>query len=255
MLGTLVGLGGAFVVIPVLRLVFGLPPAETAGISLVMVLANGISGSFGYLRQGRADVRMAALTAVTGIPASILGTLLVQRVSLAGFDLLLGTMQVAFFFNIMRRRNRTDARPPKFQLRGLRERVLVDARGDIFTYSWSSPLTLAIGVVIGLATTFFGIGGGVIFALSAMTFLRMPAHVATATAILAMLLTAPVGVASHVVAGDVNWLYAAPLAAGGILGGQFGPKIAQRLTAPQLLTVLAYAMLGAALALALKHLL
>ena len=39
-LGSLIGLGGGFVVIPVLRLAYGVSPALTAGASLVMVLAK-----------------------------------------------------------------------------------------------------------------------------------------------------------------------------------------------------------------------
>ena len=58
-LGSLIGLGGGFVVIPVLRLAYGVSPALTAGASLVMVLANAISGSIAYLRQGRVDVGLA----------------------------------------------------------------------------------------------------------------------------------------------------------------------------------------------------
>lgn len=254
MLGTLVGLGGAFVVIPVLRLFFALSPAVTAGVSLFMVLANGISGSYAYLRQGRADVRIALWTSVTAIPFSILGTILVRRASVASFDLLYGAMLVYFFFDIMRRRNASADPASGFLIGGARPRTLVDARGETFEYHMSVPLALACGVVIGLASTFFGIGGGVIFVLTSIALLRMPAHVATATAIVTMLLTAPVGVASHIVAGDVNWMFALPLAAGGIIGGQVGPRIARRLTTPQLLTVLAYALLFAALALAARHL-
>lgn len=242
--------------IPVLRLFFGLSPAVTAGVALFMVLGNGISASFAYLRQGRADVRIALITAITGIPFSILGTFLVHHVPVASFDLLYGAMLVYFFIDLMRRRNRPtpniSASAPR--LGGTREHTLTDAYGETFTYHWSVPLALGLGVAIGLATTFFGIGGGVIFTLTSLALLRMPVHISTATAMVVMLLTAPVGVASHIFAGDVNWTFAIPLAAGGIIGGQVGPRIARRLTTPQLLTVLAYALLCAAIALALRHL-
>jgi uncharacterized membrane protein YfcA len=254
-LGTLVGLGGAFVVIPVLRLFFGISPALTAGIALFMVLANGISASFAYLRQGRADVRIALVTAATGIPSSILGTVLVHRVPAASFDLLYGAMLVYFFIYLLhRRKNATPenvASTPR--LRGTRQRVITDAYGETFTYYWSVPLALALGVLIGLASTFFGIGGGIIFTLASLALLRMPIHISAATAMVVMLLTAPVGVASHIVAGDVDWAFAIPLAAGGVIGGQVGPQIARRLSTPQLLTVLAYSLLVAAISLAVRH--
>src|ERR1700729_3134606 len=49
--GSLVGLGGGFILVPLLRLVFGLPPAITAGSSLVLVVTNNAMASIAYFRQ------------------------------------------------------------------------------------------------------------------------------------------------------------------------------------------------------------
>jgi len=250
-IGTLVGLGGAFIIIPILRFAYLLSPAETASISLVIVVANALSGSAAYLRQGRADVRTALLVAITGIPASILGAHLVKFASPATFDLLYGALLAYFFIDIIRRRRRRDrAAPP---LRGLRERTLVDRSGETFRYGTSTPLILASGVVLGFVSSFFGVGGGTIFVMVFLGLFRMPPHVVTATSTLAILLTSPVGVAAHVVENGVLWAYAIPLAAGGLAGGQVGPRIAGRISSGRLLDVLAVTILVAALILALKH--
>ncbi len=249
-LGTLVGLGGAFVVIPVLRLVYLLSPAESASISLVMVMANAASGTSAYLRQGRADVRTAVLVAVTGIPASILGAHLVRFASPATFDLLYGALLVTFLSDIVRRRQRREAHAPP---RGLPERILVDRNGETFRYATSVPLVLASGVALGLVSSFFGVGGGMIFVMVFMGLFRMPPHVVTATSTLTILLTSPAGVAAHAIEHGVTWAFAAPLAIGGLIGGQFGPRIARRLPAHRLLEVLAVTILAAVLALVLKH--
>ncbi len=252
-LGSLVGLGGGFIVIPLLRLAFGLPPAETAGISLVMVFANSLGGSIGYLRDRRADVKLALTVAATGIPASLLGAYLVGKISVEGFDYLYGAMLLFFFAFILRRRN---APPPAGPIRApdLEERTLIDAAGERFTYETSVTLSLICGVALGLVSSFFGIGGGVIFVMFFIAILRMPAHIVTATATLAILFTSPAGVLWQVANGRVDWAFALPLAAGGVLGGQLGPRIARRLSSPQILTVLAYSLLAAAAALILKHL-
>jgi uncharacterized membrane protein YfcA len=252
--GSLLGLGGAFIIIPILRLVFGLPPAETSAVSLVMVVANSLSGSIGYLRNGRADVRLALVVAITGIPASVIGAYLVGKVSLAGFDYLYGAMLVYFFFDIMWRRNRPPATGP-VNAPDAKERTLVDADGIRYTYATSVSLSLACGVVMGLVASFFGVGGGVVFVIFFIALLRMPTPIVTATSTLAIVLTSPAGVLWHVVNGNVDWSYALPLAAGGLVGGQFGPRLALRMSSPQLLTVLAYAMLLAAGTLILKHVL
>ncbi len=251
-LGTLVGLGGGFVVIPVLRLIFNVSPAHTAGASLVMVLANAVSSSIAYLRQGRADVRLAVLLAATGIPSSIAGAILVQHVTVAGFDVVYGILLILFFVDIMRRRNRS-AEPPRIRIAGLRDRVLVDSRGDEFRYAWSPALVLVCGVILGFVSSFFGIGGGIVFVIFFIALFGMPPHVVTATSMLVMLLTSPVGVVTHALEGNIEAALALPLAAGGLLGGQLGPRIARRLSSPQLMTVLAFAVLGTAVALVLRH--
>ncbi len=251
-LGSLVGLGGGFIVIPLLRLAFGLAPAETAAISLVMVLANSLGGSIAYLRQRRADVKLALTVAATGIPASLLGAYLVGKVSVEWFDYLYGAMLVYFFIYLMRRRSRPEPTGP-IRAPALGEHTLVDARGERFTYATSVPLALICGVFLGFVSSFFGIGGGVIFVVFFIAILRMPAHVVTATSTLAIVLTSPAGVLFQFVEGKIDWSFAIPLAAGGVLGGQLGPVIARRLSAPQILLVLAYSLLAAAAALVLKH--
>ena len=96
------------------------------------------------------------------------------------------------------------------------------------------------------------IGGGLIV-IPALMLLGVPTHIVTATSTLAILLTSPVGVITHQIEHDIDWAIALPLALGGIVGGQIGPRIAQRLSSPRLLTVMAITLMGAAIALVLRH--
>jgi len=75
----MVGLGGGFVLVPILRLVFGLAPAEAAGTSLALVVANSASGAFTYFLQKRVHVKIGLLLAAGGLPGSILGARLTGR--------------------------------------------------------------------------------------------------------------------------------------------------------------------------------
>lgn len=249
--GTLVGLGGGFIIVPILRLVYLLAPAEAAGISLVMVLANAASGSVAYVKQRRADVRTAVLVAAAGIPASLIGARLVHFVSRAFFDLVFGLVLAYFFYVTMRRRRSGGAEKPL--VRGLVERTHVDRDGRSFTYGTSVPLVLATGALLGFSSAFLGIGGGIIFVLVFIGLFRMPPHVVSATSTLAILLTSPAGVITHALQNDIVWSYAAPLALGGLAGGQIGPRIGKRISSPRLLDVMAFAIVIAASALILKH--
>ena len=47
-----------------------------------------------------------------------------------------------------------------------------------------------------------------------------------ATSSFVILLSAPVGITTHILAGDAQWALIAPLALGGLVGGSLGPQIA-----------------------------
>jgi uncharacterized membrane protein YfcA len=252
MLGSMVGLGGGFIVIPVLRLFYGLAPATTAGVSLVVVAANAASGSLAFWRQGRIDVRLALVVAVTALPASVLGTLLVHQVNALGFDALYGVLLVYLATTVLRNRNAKPPSEPRLIL-GAKLRTLRDAQDVEYRYAVSTPVLLICGIAIGLLSSFFGIGGGVVFVSLLVVIFGMPAHIVTATSAFALLLTAPVGVIAHEVAGDIIWPFAIPLAIGGLIGGQLGAAAARRLSSSQLLTVLATVLLLAAVGLVLRH--
>jgi hypothetical protein len=254
MLGSLVGLGGGFLAVPVLRVIFSVAPVSVSGAALVMVLANALSASFAYMRQRRVDIRAAALIAGTGIPASVLGAIFVRYIPAAGFDLLYGALLIYLSIDVLRKKSSPPAHVRPAVIKGRYERVFTDAFGIENRYHENVPLLLSAGLLMGFSSSFFGIGGGLVV-IPALMLLGVPAHIVTATSTFAILLTSPVGVITHQIEHDIDWNLALPLAFGGIIGGQIGPRIAQRLSSPRLLTVMAITLMGAAVALVLRHVL
>jgi uncharacterized membrane protein YfcA len=103
--GSLVGLGGGFIIVPVLRLLLNIPPTTVAGTSLVFVLANVAASAVGYLRQKRVDLSVAVPLAIGAIPGSIIGVFAVRRVSATWFDVSYGTVLIVLAILVMRRRS------------------------------------------------------------------------------------------------------------------------------------------------------
>ena len=234
--GSLVGLGGGFLAVPLLRLVYGVPPAQAAGTSLLLVLATTSSSTIGYLRQGRVDLRLAVPFAIGAVPMSILGVLAVKRFSPAGFDLAYGVLLVVLSFLVLRRR-------------GIASRP----EGER-TFAHDPGIGIAAGAGIGFFSSLFGIGGGIVLVPLLLIAARMPPHVVTATSAFVITVTAPVGIAAHAVAGDVDWIFALPLAIGGLIGGTLGPPLAKRVSSPRLITLLAVGLILAAVGLVARHL-
>lgn len=77
-LGTLIGAGGGWMIVPLLLLGFHFTPQQAVGTSLAVVFLNALSGSIAYMAQGRVLYRMGVALASATIPGALLGAWLVQ---------------------------------------------------------------------------------------------------------------------------------------------------------------------------------
>jgi uncharacterized membrane protein YfcA len=100
----------------------------------------------------------------------------------------------------------------------------------------------------------FGVGGGVVLVPTLLYFSDLPAHAISATSHFGIVLTSPVGLVTHYLQHDIDWSYVVPLVAGGIVGGPIGARLSLKLKSGRLMVFVAIALIVAAFALALRHL-
>lgn len=236
----MVGLGGGFIIVPVLRLFFGLEPAEASGTALALVIANSSSGAFTYLLQRRVHVRIGLLIAAAGFPGAILGAIVVKHLPAHLFDWLFAAFLIAVSLDIIfNREKRTRHR---------------NEHADIHTIlgmPWYTSLAAGFGV--GFISSLFGVGGGVVLVPTLLYFSDLPAHAISATSHFGIVLTSPIGFATHYLQNDVDWKYVVPLVAGGLMGGPIGARLSLKIKSGRLMLLLAVALIIAAFALVLRH--
>lgn len=90
------------------------------------------------------------------------------------------------------------------------------------------PLIL-VGLAAGVLSGLFGIGGGTIIVPALALWLGMQQKLAAGTSVAAILPTAVVGAISYGAQGNVDWLAAACLAVGIVIGAQIGTYLLVRL--------------------------
>ncbi|MDJ1372151.1 sulfite exporter TauE/SafE family protein [Gulosibacter molinativorax] len=78
------------------------------------------------------------------------------------------------------------------------------------------------GLVVGIASGLFGVGGGILIVPVLVYLLRYDAKIASGTSLLAIVLPSVVGVTSYALQGNVDVLLAALLAVGSIVGAPIG---------------------------------
>src|SRR5574341_839850 len=76
--GTIIGLGGGFILVPVLLFLYPeYDPEKFTAVSLAVVFANTVSGSIAYARQGRIDYLTGFVFAAASVPGVVAGVFLV----------------------------------------------------------------------------------------------------------------------------------------------------------------------------------
>ncbi len=239
--GSMVGLGGGFILVPILRIFLGFSPANAAGTSLVLIVANSASGAFTYLLHRRVHLKIGILIAIGGIPSSILGAIVSLHIPVRIFDILLAVVLIAIAVDMAWNAEKRIAGRPEG--REIRELKGMSYRG-----------ALALGFVVGIFLSLFGLGGGIVLVPSFLYFSELPAHAISATSHFAILLTSPPGLITHILQHDVVGKDVVPLVAGGLLGGPIGARLSLRLRSPQLLIVVAIALVTAAITLVWRQL-
>jgi uncharacterized membrane protein YfcA len=93
---------------------------------------------------------------------------------------------------------------------------------------------LLIGVVAGFMSALFGVGGGLVLVPLLILLLALGPHVATATSLAAIGITALAGTITFAIAGEVDAGYAALVGLPAALGAATGATLQQRVHAREL---------------------
>ena len=247
-LGTLVGLGGGFIFVPLM--IFLLPertPADLTYLSLVMVMFNAWSATHRYSRMGRVDFRTGWIFGVATVIPAILGVFLVARMKMDSYAPVFGGVLIAAAgLLVFRQLAPAGVTPGAGEGLGAQRTVrrLTDADGVVYEYAFNLPLGTALSSGVGFISSFFGVGGGIVHVPLMTQALRFPVHVATATSMFVLAISATVGVMTHLLHGErgVGLATAAAVGVGGLIGGQIGALLSRRMKGRTILFLLAAAM-------------
>ena len=242
--GTIIGVGGGFILVPVLLLAYpDDDPAIITSISLAVVFFNALSGSLGYARLRRTDYRTGLTFALATVPGAIVGAAATNWLPRQAFDLTFGLLLIAVSIYIAFRAGATSGRRLA-SLRPSAQRTLTDSAGVTYAYSFNRELGITISFFVGFIASFLGVGGGIIHVPVMVSLLNFPAHVATATSHFILMFTALVGTAVHIVDGSLaeGWARMTALAVGVVAGAQIGARLSDRLPAGVIVRLLAGAL-------------
>jgi uncharacterized protein len=227
--GSLLGLGGGILIVPLLTLGFDLPLREAVGVSLVSVIMTSGASASVYLERHVANLRLGMtlelFTAFGALLGGLVAFLLDDAVIAGLFTILLVYTAVSML------RGGGRAAPETVELP-------VDAVDPppTFTDSLGGPgyrvrhlPAASVGAVFaGITSALLGVGGGLVKVPIMHLGMGVPLRVATATSNLMIGVTASAGAVVYLLNGGIDPYVAGPTAVGVFLGASLGSRTAHR---------------------------
>ena len=244
-IGTLIGAGGGFIMVPVLLILYpALRPEMLTGISLAVVCCNAISGSIAYAFKKRIHYRSAIIFSIAAAPGSIFGAYVISFIPRHSFEFAFGILMIVIaiylFFGGNEIKNTTEAKN-KHPVS-----ILIDGQGHHHHISYSAKLGIILSTVVGFLSSLLGIGGGIIHVPALVRLLGFPVHIATATSHAILAVMAFLGVMAHLLRGDLNSVASQILilAPAVMIGAQLGAHLSDKIHGSWIIRALAIALLS-----------
>lgn len=241
----LTGAGGSVFAVPLLMLIAGIPMTDAVGISLGAVAASTLYGSLRNARQKQAapllwrpGVILAIAGAISAPLGKWLGLQLDEQVLLTGFTLLAGIIAVRMWINsskhpdaasVVRAGNFIDTPSPELICR-------LNKTGQFELRPRCVSGLLVGGLIVGLLSGLFGVGGGFLIVPLLLTLSAVSMAQAVSTSLLIIALISSSGFISHLLIGvnpatenSSQLLTLGLVAAGGILGMLISQKVSHKI--------------------------
>lgn len=244
----LTGGGGAIFAVPLLVYGLNVPTREAVGISLAAVGATSFVGFLSRWRLGQVEFRTGLLFAVAGMFGAPAGTwiagLIPETLLLTMFAGLMVVVAIRLWQQASLPKIETTACPTDHLDGPTCQR---DATGALILTSRCAVLLLIVGVITGVLSGLFGVGGGFVIVPALVLFSGMSIHRAVGTSLMVIALVSVSGVTSQLLAGRaISPVVTGLFVAGGIAGLFAGQWIGRRLSGPVLQKVFVVAILAVA---------
>lgn len=230
--GSLVGIGGGLIIVPVLTIGLGHDVKTAIAASLIGVIATSLSASPRFVQSGIADRRLGLLLLIGatlgGLTGGVTAGLLDGRV----LALLFGFLLTAVAIQMLRQIHRPSTPPPlddDDMASGFVSSYLEPSSDEVVLYrARRLGPGAAVSFVAGNISGLLGVGGGVINVPTMNVLMHVPIRVATTTSTYMLAATAAASATVYLASGQLDPLLAAPVALGVTVGARAGAHLSMR---------------------------
>ena len=225
-LGSLLGIGGGMIVVPVLTLFLHVDIRFAIAASLISIIATSSGAAASFLRDHLTNLRVAVVLEIGTVFGAISGFVIAKSLNTSWLYLTFGSFLLFSALMMLRQRGESlsNTNHPWADKLGLAS-SFPNERGQQIPYSVENvPLGIAMMYIAGALSAILGIGSGVLKVPVMDRAMKLPLKVSSATSNFMIGVTAAASAGAYLLEGDIHPQIAAPVALGIILGSYVGAK-------------------------------
>ncbi|MBQ1275602.1 MAG: sulfite exporter TauE/SafE family protein [Flavobacteriales bacterium] len=228
LLGSLTGLGGGVVVIPLLTLGLGVDMRYAVGAALVASIANSSGAAAAYIREGITNVRIGMFLEIATTIGAVIGAMIAMWLPTSVVAMIFGCVLIFSAVMSVRKHDEHTAVSHKKDRWG--QALKLDGKypseSGIKSYQVRNvaggfSLMGLAGVVSGL----LGIGSGALKVLAMDIVMKVPFKVSTTTSNFMIGVTAVASAVVYLQRGYIDPVIAMPIVVGVLIGAFIGSKV------------------------------
>ena len=226
-LGSLTGLGGGVVIVPLLTVALGVDVRYAIGASLVSVIATSSGSAAAYLREGFTNMRIGIFLEVATTSGAIVGAGLATRLPAPAIEVTFGiVLLVSVYLTLTLREPQggADADGDRLARRLRLNGAYPTPPGETAYTARRVPLGFGIMAGAGILSGLLGIGSGAVKVLALDQAMRLPFKVSTTTSNFMIGVTAAAGAGVYLRRGFIAPGLAAPVMLGVLVGSLVGAR-------------------------------
>jgi uncharacterized membrane protein YfcA len=226
LLGSLTGLGGGFIIIPLLTLLLHVDIHYAIGASLVSVIATSSGSAAAYVKEGITNMRLGMFLEIATTAGALAGAILAIYTSTHYIAILFGLILLLSAIMSLRKKTRQITKHKSYLAQKLKLNSSYPTADGMVEYGVSNVtggffMMLFAGVISGL----LGIGSGALKVVAMDNIMRIPFKVSTTTSNFMIGVTAAASAVVYLQRGYIDPALSMPVVIGVLLGAITGSKI------------------------------
>jgi uncharacterized membrane protein YfcA len=226
LLGSLTGLGGGFVIIPLLTLILHVDIHYAIGASLVSVIATSSGSAAAYVKEGITNIRLGMFLEIATTAGAFTGAILAIYIPAQFIAVLFGLILIFSAIMSLRQKAEQIVHKETFLSKKLKLGGSYPMNDEVVEYGVSNIvggffMMIFAGIISGL----LGIGSGALKVIAMDGVMRIPFKVSTTTSNFMIGVTAAASAVVYLQRGYIHPGLAMPVMIGVLLGAVSGSKI------------------------------